>query len=298
MMARRLASAVFAGMILAGSANAADRPARLISLGPGVTEITYALGAGPALVAVDSTSIFPAAASRLPQLGYVRTLGAEGIAALGPDLVLAGPEAGPPDILTQLGKAGIKLTRLPDADGIESLVDRIRKIGQALGRDAEADRLATAVQDDLIHLRQALAGRQPVPALFVLSAGRGAPMAAGRGTVADTMLTLAGGRNVMAEDVSGYRPVSIEAASQRAPSVLVTTSHTVDAMGGLDRMLALPELAALPPVRNRRVLVLDTQYLLGLGPRTAHAARDLAAGLHGTDAVPTLPPRPWLEAGS
>lgn len=52
---------------------------RVISLGGDVTEIVYALNAGQQLVAKDSTSTWPAAAHKLPDVGYLRQLNAEGI---------------------------------------------------------------------------------------------------------------------------------------------------------------------------------------------------------------------------
>jgi iron complex transport system substrate-binding protein len=39
-------------------------------------------------------------------------------------------------------------------------------------------------------------------------------------------------------------------------------------------------------------------YLLGFGPRTAHAARDLAAALYPEANIPALPARPWTAAAS
>ncbi|QJX01792.1 ABC transporter substrate-binding protein [Alcanivorax sp. IO_7] len=61
---------------------------RLVVAGGELTEIVYALDAGDRLVAVDSTSNYPAAARQLPKLGYVRALPVEGTLALKPDLVL------------------------------------------------------------------------------------------------------------------------------------------------------------------------------------------------------------------
>lgn len=58
---------------------------RVISLGGDVTEIVYALNAGQQLVAKDSTSTWPAAAQKLPDVGYLRQLNAEGILSLRPD---------------------------------------------------------------------------------------------------------------------------------------------------------------------------------------------------------------------
>lgn len=55
---------------------------RIVSIGGDVTEIAYALGAGNEVVARDSTSLIPEAVKKLPDVGYMRQLNAEGILAL------------------------------------------------------------------------------------------------------------------------------------------------------------------------------------------------------------------------
>ncbi len=74
---------------------------RLVTLGGDVTEIVYALHAEESLVARDSTSSWPPAAQKLPDVGYLRQLNAEGILALRPQLVLASAQAQPLAGLTQ-----------------------------------------------------------------------------------------------------------------------------------------------------------------------------------------------------
>ncbi len=67
---------------------------RIVSIGGPVTEIVYALGADKDLVGVDTSSIYPEAATKLPQVGYQRMLSAEGVLALHPTLILASADAG------------------------------------------------------------------------------------------------------------------------------------------------------------------------------------------------------------
>lgn len=50
-------------------ASAGDPPARIVSIGGAVTEILYALGVQDRIVAVDTTSTFPAEAGRSPTSG-------------------------------------------------------------------------------------------------------------------------------------------------------------------------------------------------------------------------------------
>jgi len=68
---------------------------RVISIGGDVTQIIYALDAQQQLIARDSTSLHPAVVKKLPDVGYMRQLNAEGILALKPTLVLASELAKP-----------------------------------------------------------------------------------------------------------------------------------------------------------------------------------------------------------
>ena len=60
---------------------------RIITLGGDVTEIVYKLGAQDSLVGRDSTSLHPVQATQLPDVGYMRTLNAEGVLSLRPTLL-------------------------------------------------------------------------------------------------------------------------------------------------------------------------------------------------------------------
>ena len=51
---------------------------------------------------------------------------------------------------------------------------------------------------------------------------------------------------------------------------------------------ALPAFAATPAGVSRRLILMDGLYLLGFGPRTASAVRDLAAQLYPEMKIPPL----------
>lgn len=295
-IARRglLAAPLLAG--LAGPAAAqASPPRRIVVAGGGMAEILVALGQRQALVGADSTCQFPAALRRLPQIGYLRGLSAEGVLSLRPDLLVLSHEAGPPMAVAQLRAAGLRVVQAGRVQSSAELLDAIALLAEAVLAPGAGAALATAVRADFAALAAALPQPPQAPsALFLLAAGSGAPMASGRSTAAEAMLRLAGARSaIVAYD--GYRPVSAEAALLSAPDWLVAPSHTVEGIGGAQALLALPQLALLPAARAGKLVTLDSLYLLGFGPRTAHAARDLAAALHARPDLARLPARPWLE---
>jgi iron complex transport system substrate-binding protein len=164
---------------------------RTIVAGGGLTEIVYALGGQEALVGVDVTSQFPAAARRLPQVGYLRALGAEGLLSLHPDLIVLGHDAGPPSVVAQLRAVGRRVELMPPIHGPEALAAAVLTLGRLLHRPG-APAVAQAVTEDFAALAGIVAPLPRARCLFLLSAGGGAPMASGTGTAADAMLRLAG----------------------------------------------------------------------------------------------------------
>ena len=253
---------------------------RVVSVGSALTEIVYALGAEKMLVGVDTTSLYPAAARSLPQVGYMRALSAEGVLSLRPSLVIATTAAGPSTTLDQLKATGIEVLILPDHYDYESVVAKIELVGKLTGKTAEAQAMIAQGRADMANLAAKLAAVPARPrVLFLLSMGGGAPQAAGAGTAADGIIRLAGGTNAV-EGYSGYRPLTPEAViASRADFVLVTR-QTVEALGSIEKILAEPALSQTPAGKAGRVLQFDTLLLLGFGPRTPEAATQLAAALH------------------
>src|SRR5690625_1678955 len=268
--------AVLLGPFLALPAQAAG----LVSLGAPLTEIVVALGEEDQLVAVDSTSRYPARLQNLPNVGYLRQLSAEAILSMAPDLVLLSADAGPPTTIDQLKAADINLIMIPDDPTPEGLAEKIRTVAAALGREPEGEVLAREKQEELHTLQQNLARTKGKPSvLFLLSVGRGAPLAAGAETTAHALIQMTGGTNAFSK-MRGYKPLNPEAASDLDPEVIAVTKETLEALGGVDALFSRPELSMTRAARQGRLAVLDPLLLLGLGPRSGQAMRDLAAVLH------------------
>ena len=289
MIARRLLPGALAGL-LAGPRLARASASRLVTIGGAVTETVFALGQGERVIAVDSTSRFPARAGALRQIGYLRSLAPEGLIALRPDLLLVSEEAGPPQALEVLRAAGAPLALVPDRAGLPAILRKTDAVATALGLDGSA--LSAGIAEDWRALDPLIGALRPMRAIFVLSAARGAPLVSGRDTHADAMLSAAGAANVV-QGFAGYRPLSAELAAALAPEVIVIMDHALSEAGGAESLLRIPALAVTPAAAGKRVVALDGAYMLNFGPRAAHARRDLAQLLHPAARLPSLSPRAW-----
>lgn len=273
--------------LLAFSLAAAATPAhaettqRIVSVGSSITEIIYALGAEKLLVGVDTTSLFPEAARRLPQVGYMRALSAEGVLSLKPTLVIATTAAGPMTTLDQLKGTGVEVLILPDHYDYGSVILKIEAVGKVTGKTAEAQAMIAQGRAEMANLKTRLAtvSAKPPRVLFLLSMGGGAPQAAGANTAADGIIRLAGGVNAV-EGYNGYRPLTPESVIASRADFLLVTRQSVEAIGGIEKILAQPALSQTPAGKAGRVLQFDALLLLGFGPRTPEAATQLAAALH------------------
>jgi len=294
----QLFKSIFVGVLLAATGNGAafgadstppvpKNPQRIVSVGGGVTETIYALGAEAALVAVDTSSTYPEAATKLPKCGYQRTLSAEGVASLKPDLIFLAGAAGPPTAIEQLGVLGIPNVRFSEEHSVEAAKAQILKIGTVLGREEKALELVRNIDQKMASLPTPSGARPKV--IFVLSAAGSKLLVSGRGTAADAMIRLAGGENA-ADSFESYKPVSAEALAAMAPDAVLTTTRTQAQIADAGLEAALPGIGLTPAGKAHRVIVMDDLYLLGFGPRVGDAVADLAAQLHGTAASPgTLP---------
>ncbi|MXQ13379.1 heme/hemin ABC transporter substrate-binding protein [Microvirga makkahensis] len=266
-------------LFLCASRLRASPALRIVSIGGAVTEILYRLGKAEEIVGVDSTSLFPREALQTKaNVGYVRALGAEGVLSLDPTLVIASEGAGPPDTLKLIEQAGVPIIRVPDEPSPAGIVRRVETIAQAVGATEQGAALVKEIEAGFAQLADARARvSRPARALFVLSLQNGRPLVGGVGTTADAMLSLAGATNA-ASSLTGWKPLSDEGLIAAAPEAIVMMDRGPG--GATSDPFVFPAFAMTPAANGKRLVVMDTLYLLGFGPRTPAAARDLLAALH------------------
>ena len=284
-----LAAIGLASFSLVGAAWAGDGEydtSRVVTVGGSLTEIVYALGEEGRLVARDSTSVFPEEATTLPDVGYMRALSPEGVLSIDPSVIVLLEGSGPPEALEVLRKASVPLVTVPEKFDRAGILEKIAIVGDVLDVEDKAAKLADEVAAEIDAAQAATAGieaRRKV--LFVLSLQGGRVLASGSETAADGIIAMAGGVNAVTA-YTGYKQISDEAVIEAAPDVVLVMDRGGDLEIQADEVLAHPALAATPAAANRKVVRMDGAFLLGFGPRTAAAARELAFELYG-DAVGT-----------
>ncbi|HVY59397.1 MAG TPA: hemin ABC transporter substrate-binding protein [Xanthobacteraceae bacterium] len=267
-----------------GTAVSVKDASRIVAIGGSVTEILYALGLERQIVAVDTSSLYPPNALRdKPNVGYMRALSPEGVLGLDPSLIIALEGSGPKEAIAVLESAHVPFLHVPESFTGEGILAKIKLVAAAAGAPERGACLAAAVGrdlDQLALLRKSIADRKRV--MFVLSLVDGRPMVAGRGTAADGIIRLAGAINAI-DAFEGYKQLGDEAVIASRPDAILVMQRPGAALDAAT-VFGLPAFSLTPAARTRSFVTMEGLYLLGFGPRTARAARDLASSLY-----PTIP---------
>lgn len=268
-------------LLLLGSLSAhAAPPKRVVSLAPSLTEMVYALGAGPALVGVTTVCDYPEAARRLPKVGGMEDGGVdlEKVLSLKPDLVVA---IGLYQSATveALRRLGVRVEVVP-SQSVKDVFTAANRLGTLLGRQAEARRLTADMGRRIDRIRKATAALPKARRPRVFYEVWDQPlMTATRDTLIGRLIELGGGVNVFGDLSGRYVQVSPEAVLQRDPQVILAPSIHKSRVD--PKILAKqPGLAGVAAVRTGRVQVLDGDLVSRAGPRVAEALELVARALH------------------
>lgn len=250
-------------------------PQRIVALVPSVTDLILALGESDRLVARTRYDTDPRLAA-LPTVGGGLDPNIEAIIGLRPDLVIAWPGAEQP-IIGHLEAAGIAVY----GAGSQSLEDQerhTRQIGRLLGIEQRADSLLVDIDRSFAELATALTGVPVVSALYV--AWHDPPMTTGPGTFVDSIMTVAGGRNIFDDATADWPQVNMEEIVTRDPDVLILPVPDVRDSATIAWVHLTPGWQDLRAVRTGKILLVDSELFSRPGPRIIDAAVQLAELLH------------------
>ncbi|WP_392560079.1 heme/hemin ABC transporter substrate-binding protein [Orbus mooreae] len=252
---------------------------RLVTAGGSITEIIYAINDQTELVGVDMTSTYPPEIKELPQIGYWKQLSIEGILSLKPTLFITWQDSGPEQIFTQLQASNVKVVRLQRVpNNLDLLFNNINLIGDILNKKQEAKQLTEHISKEISQIERAIAQQKVKPNVMFLLSMSGVTQVAGKNTVADSIITLAGGNNIATHN--NYKNYSSEALITANPDVLIVTTQSIDAIGGLENLIQSAGITHTNAWKNKRIVMIDQALILGMGPRVDQAVTTLYRGFY------------------
>ena len=259
----------------------ASTPERLISLAPSTTEILFAIGLAPKLVATDDFSDYPAEAKNLPKIGGLNAAyNFEQIVALKPDLIFAAGIT-PPETIKKLEELKLPVVVVgAEKTSFDSVFADIALVGQATGQAQPAAQVTTAMQDQLAALKTKLAAAKTKPLVYweLDATDPAKPYSVGPGNFVGDMIALAGGTNVFDKVESPFPQVSAEQVVAANPDVIILS----DAAYGItiESVLKRPGWQVITAVKQQRVEPIDDNLVSRPGPRLVEGLAATARIIH------------------
>jgi iron complex transport system substrate-binding protein len=255
---------------------------RIVVLNGDIAEVVYALGLGGNVVGLDTSATYPPEAAANQNIGYQRSLSAVVILSLNPSVLIGNEVAGPAAVIEQIRGAGVPVVIFKDITTLTGASDKITGVAAALGVPNRGKALVQTMSGEISAATTLAktAKTEPVVAFLYLR-GATTQMLMGAGSRADVLIAAANGVDAGVEaGVKGSVPITPEALVAAQPDVILVLSAGLQSVGGVDGLLQIPGVAQTPAGKNRAIVDLDDQYLLGLGPRTGQALMDLTKLIH------------------
>lgn len=249
---------------------------KIITAGGTITEIVDALGFGSQIIATDITSTYPGSMQQLPSIGYRNQIKAEGILALGPDLILAEEDYLSDDVVNQLKSAQIEIHFFKKPVQIEETKKLITDLADFFDAQVEGKKILDQLQVDLDSLQSYLLQNETRPkAAFIMARGPQTVFMAGEETFAQSIFNLAG-IQLAAQGFKDFIPVTPESLITMDPDFLIFFDSGIESLGGKEGLDQVNGLSSTKAFKEGKIISFDGHYLSGFGPRVGKAALELA----------------------
>jgi iron complex transport system substrate-binding protein len=251
-----------------------QRPQRIVSIGPSITEFLFAIGAGARVVGTDDFSDEPAAAKSLEKLGGIK-VNFEKVVSLKPDLVLIVKFSD--GTIEKLASAGL-LVMVVDPQTVADVARMATLLGKATGEDGST--LAAKIDQQVQAVKTKVAAATTKPRVYheIDASDPTKIFTVGPGSYIADLIDIAGGVNIAAKAASAYPQLSAEEVLRSDPEVIVLAGADYAAKPAQVKSRA--GWSAISAVKNDRISVIAPNLINRPGPRVGDAADAYARIVH------------------
>jgi cobalamin transport system substrate-binding protein len=255
---------------------------RVVSLAPSNTEMLFYVGAGSQTVGRDEFSDYPAEVKDLPSVGgSYGGYDLESIVKLKPDLVLAA-EINTREQIQAISDLGLNIYYLANPVSLDTMYKNLETVARLTGHEVETvaliESLKARVAAVVENVKRTAADDRPLVYYELDASDANAPFTPGAGTFVDTLITLAGGRNMGSALTTPWAQISAEKVIEMNPLIILLG----DAAYGVTPELVAkrPGWNAIEAVKNSNIYPFDDNLASRPGPRLVDGLEALVKIIH------------------
>lgn len=266
--------------LLGRTVEIASAPDRIVGISPTAVEHVYAVGGS--VVGRVASATYPESVMAADTVGDAYQPNLEAILSLEPDIVIADSIIqASPQLRSAIEGLGVPVV-FAGANSYQDVIDGLRVVGEALGRQDAAEARIAAIEESLVEA-QAVVGESDVSALVVIGDRDRVIYAANDSSYPGDLMRLLGITNPLGSQADsgpfpGYTTAPPDLILQSNPTFLFTLSPAPPPAPPLSQAIRLlPGINSLTAVQEGRVAELDVQLMVqASGPRVDEALMALA----------------------
>ena len=254
---------------------------RIVSLGPNVTEIIYALGAGDSLVGRTDYCNYPDEALAVTSIGTLYEPNLEAILALDADVAIASSIVNPA-FIDSLTNAGVAAYQFEEEESLEGTFRLILEVADVIGKSAEGEQIIASMKERIEAVKDkvsSIPADQRKSTMYIFSYGDWGDYAATGETYLNDVIEAAGGINAARDGM--YWSISKELLLSQDPDTILLGAYSyTDTAAAIADFSSLAPYSELSASKTGNVYTINGDAAERQGVRTADTVEEIARILY------------------
>ncbi|MFO7815444.1 MAG: cobalamin-binding protein [Halanaerobiales bacterium] len=244
-----------------------EKPTKIISISPNMTEILFAVGAGDNVIGVTTFADYPEEATEVDKIGTITEPNIEKIIEMEPDVVIAS-SVNKMETVDRLKELNVKVAGF-SADNVNMGIENIKKIGKLTGNEKESDEIVTEMYIKIAEINNLVEEHlEDNDKRKVFYEIWNDPLyTAGENNFIDDLINMAGGINIGRLAEGQWPQYNLEKLLVEDPEVYISTPHSAEMEVSKEQIKNRDQYQSISAIKNDRVYLIDEDIVNRPSPR-------------------------------
>ena len=244
-----------------------EKPTRIISLSPNMTEVLFAVGAGDNVVGVTKFADYPEEATKVDIIGSITEPNIEKIITMEPDVVIAS-SVNKMETIERLKELNVKVAGF-SANNVDMAIENIKTVSKLTGNEETGQEIVTEMYikiGEMTNLVEDHLKNNEKKKVFY-EIWNDPLYTAGKNNFIDDLINMAGGINIGRLAEGQWPQYNLEKLLLEDPEVYISTPHSADREVSKEKIKNRDQYQSISAIKNDRVYVIDQDILNRASPR-------------------------------
>ncbi|MGM0495994.1 MAG: ABC transporter substrate-binding protein [Bacillota bacterium] len=244
-----------------------EKPEKIISISPNMTELLFAIGAGENVIGVTTFANYPEEATKVDKIGTITEPNIEKIVSMEPDLVIAS-SVNKQETVERLRELGVEVAGF-EASSVNKAIENIKKISTLTGYQENGDEIAAEMYIKIAEIRnlvdEKLENNERLKVFYEI--WNDPLYTAGGNNFIDDLIHMAGGFNIGRLADGSWPQYNLEKLLVEDPDVYISTPHSADMEVSKEQIKSRERFQSISAIQNDRVYIIHQDILNRPSPR-------------------------------